>query len=41
MCMINEPGPAHGQSSTSGLQLHPAKCLDGDKFIVVPPANLR
>lgn len=41
VCMINEPGPARGQSSAAGLQLHPAKCLDGDKFIVVPPAYPR
>lgn len=41
VCMIDEPGPARGQSSSAGLQLHPAKCLDGDKFIVVPPAYPR
>lgn len=41
VCMINEPEPARGQSSAAGSQLHPAKWLDGDKFIVVHPACLR
>lgn len=41
MSVINEPGPAGGQSSAVGVAapIGTAKWLSSDKFIVLPPAG--